>query len=77
MERFMDMSASFMDSVDLQNGVFEDNGLKMLEEYEKQSSLLLMGGSEILDDDVLDLGVAEEQYKTGGASDSDYEGLFD
>jgi len=39
MERFMDMSASFMDSVDLQNGVFEDNGLKMLEEYEKQSSL--------------------------------------
>lgn len=76
MERFMEMSSSFMDSVDLQNGVFEDQGLKMLEEYEKQSSLLLMGGSEQLDDDVLDLGVPEKQYRTG-STDSDYEGLFD
>ncbi len=76
MERFMEMSSSFMDSVDLQNGVFEDQGLKMLEEYEKQSSLLLMGGSEQLDDDVLDLGVPEEQYRTD-SSNSDYEGLFD
>ena len=31
MERFMDMSANFMNSVDLQNGVFEEEGLKMLE----------------------------------------------
>lgn len=76
MERFMEMSSSFMDSVDLQNGVFEDQGLAMLQEYEKQSSLLLMGGSEQLDDDVLDLEMPEEQYKSG-SSDSDYEGLFD
>ncbi|GLR16064.1 hypothetical protein [Portibacter lacus] len=76
MERFMEMSSTFMDSVDLQNGVFEDNGLKMLEEYEKQSSLLLMGGNEQLDDDVLDLGIPEEQYRAG-SSNSDYEGLFD
>jgi phage shock protein A len=41
MERFMDMSANFMRSVDLQNGVWEDEGLKMLEQFEKQSSLML------------------------------------
>lgn len=76
MERFMEMSSSFMDSVDLQNGVFEEQGLKMLEEYEKQSSLLLMGGNETLDDDVLDLGIPEEQYRTNSGT-SDYEGLFD
>lgn len=76
MEQFMEMSSSFMDSVDLQNGVFEEQGLKMLEEYEKKSSLLLMGGNEQLDDDVLDLQMPEKQYKAG-SSDSDYEGLFD
>ena len=32
MERFMELSANFMDSVDLQNGVFEEEGLRMLEE---------------------------------------------
>ena len=51
-ERFMEMSSSFMDSVDLQNGVFEEEGMKMLEEWEKKSTLLLMGGewtSETLD----------------------------
>lgn len=75
MERFMEMSSNFMDSVDLQNGVFEDQGLKMLEEYEKQSTLLLLGGKEEVDD-VLDLEMPEEQYRTGSSS-SEYEGLFD
>ena len=45
MERFMEMSSNFMDSVDLQNGVFEEQGLKMLEEWEKKSSLMLLEGS--------------------------------
>ncbi len=44
MERFMELSESFMSSVDLQNGVFEEEGLKMLEKYEEKSKLLLMGG---------------------------------
>ena len=35
MERFMEVSANFMDSVDLQNGVFEEEGLNMLEQWEK------------------------------------------
>ncbi len=42
MERFMELSSSFMDSVDLQNGVFEEEGLKMLEKWEKESTLLLL-----------------------------------
>lgn len=41
MERFMEMSESFMDSIDLQNGIFEEEGLKMLEMWEKEGSLLL------------------------------------
>jgi hypothetical protein len=41
----MEMSSNFMDSVDLQNGVFEEQGLKMLEEWEKKSSLMLLDSS--------------------------------
>ncbi len=44
MERFMDMSSNIMKSIDLQNGVFEEEGMKMLEEWEKHSPLLLSGG---------------------------------
>lgn len=43
MERFMEMSASFMDSVDLQNGIFEEEGLKMLEKWEKEGVSLILG----------------------------------
>jgi predicted nucleic acid-binding Zn-ribbon protein len=41
MERFMDTSRNLMDSIDLQNGVFEDEGLILLEKWEKESPLLL------------------------------------
>ena len=77
MERFMEMSSNFMDSVDLQNGVFEEEGMKMLEEYEKRSNLLLMGGetTESLD---LDSPVARpESRQSGEGSGSNYENLFD
>jgi phage shock protein A len=78
MEQFMEMSNDFMDSIDLQNGVFEEKGLKMLEEYEKKSTLLLLGGAEQADD-ILDLDSApqaEKQYRSGSGS-SEYDGLFD
>lgn len=42
MERFMELSSGIMDSVDLQQGVFEDQGLKMLEQWEKESSLMFL-----------------------------------
>lgn len=43
MERFMEMSANFMDSVDLQNGVFEEEGLRMLEKWEKEGVSKILG----------------------------------
>ncbi len=42
MERFMEVSEGFMNSIDLQNGIFEEEGLKMLEKWEKENSLLLL-----------------------------------
>lgn len=74
MERFMEMSSSFMDSVDLQSGVFEEKGLKMLEEWEQKSSLLLLGGNEQYDD-ALDLKEPEKEYLDN--SSDDYKGLFE
>lgn len=44
MERFMDMSKNFMDSIDLQNGVFEEEGLAMLDKWEKEGVSFLLGG---------------------------------
>lgn len=43
MERFMEVSTNFMDSIDLQNGVFEEEGMAMLEKWEKESTSLLLG----------------------------------
>jgi len=43
MERFMDMSENFMNSVDLQNGIFEEEGLKMLEKWEKEGVSAILG----------------------------------
>jgi len=44
MERFMDMSKNIMESIDLQNGVFEEEGLDMLEKWEKEGVSFLLGG---------------------------------
>lgn len=48
MERFMEVSSTFIDGVDLQNGVFQDEGLKMLEKWEKEPSLVLKDQKSIL-----------------------------
>jgi phage shock protein A len=78
MEQFMEMSSNFMESVDLQNGIFEEQGLQMLEEWEKQSTLLLMGGKETTDD-TLDLNAPQrqKQVQKSKKEDSDYDNLFD
>lgn len=47
MERFMDVSKGFMDSIDLQSGVFEEEGLKMLEEWERTSTSQLLGTDDV------------------------------
>lgn len=43
MERFMEVTTNFMDSIDLQNGIFEEEGLEMLEHWEKESFSRLLG----------------------------------
>ena len=72
MERFMEMSSNFVNSIDLQNGVFEEQGLKMLEDYEKHSTLLLLGGSENMEG-LMELKTPIEQSRD---ADSKYDGLF-
>lgn len=43
MERFMEVSQGFLDGVDLQNGVFEEKGLEMLEKWEHDADSWLLG----------------------------------
>lgn len=43
MERFMEMSSTFMESIDLQNGVFEEEGLELLEKWENEGVSLILG----------------------------------
>lgn len=77
MERFMELSSDFMNSIDLQNGIFEEKGLKMLEQYEQQSTLLLLGGQENIED-TLDLNSPRaEQMPRSNEGSSDYTNLFD
>jgi phage shock protein A len=49
MERFIEESGEVMQSIDLQNGAFEEKGLKLLEKWETEGlPLLLTDGSENL-----------------------------
>lgn len=83
MERFMEMSANFMDSVDLQNGVFEEEGLKMLEKFEKESTLLLMGDTagtefDLSNEGTLDLNTPRaEPQKRSNSGNNSYDNLFE
>ncbi|MFN8339761.1 MAG: hypothetical protein U0T36_12160 [Saprospiraceae bacterium] len=83
MERFMEVSQGFMQSIDLQNGVFEEEGLKMLEKWENESVSLLLGGEKeslILksnnDDDVLDINAPLKQPEKVGRTNQ-YDNLFE
>ena len=42
MERFMELSSGIMDNVDLQQDVFEDQGMKKNKKWEKESSLIFL-----------------------------------
>ena len=43
MEEFIVMSEEFMNSIDLQSGVFQEKGLKMLEKWERESDSMFLG----------------------------------
>ena len=84
MERFMEMSASFMDSVDLQNGVFEEAGLKMLEKWEKEGVSLILGEEKdnlLLkandDREVLDLNQPIKERVKDPAHRNQYDSFFE
>lgn len=42
MERFMEVSSTFIESIDLQNGVYEQKGMELLEKMEKEGISLLL-----------------------------------
>ncbi|MFN7119186.1 MAG: hypothetical protein ACK4TA_20475 [Saprospiraceae bacterium] len=84
MERFMEMSANFMDSVDLQNGIFEEEGLKMLEKWEKEGVSLILGEEKdhlLLkandDKDVLDLNQPVKERVKDPAHRNQYDSFFE
>lgn len=84
MERFMDMSESFMQSVDLQNGVFEEEGLKMLEKWEKEGVSLILGEEkqslllEAADDaNVLDLNKPVKKAVRAENHQNQYDNFFE
>jgi hypothetical protein len=82
MERFMEMSTNFMDSVDLQNGVFEEEGMKMLEMWEKEGTSLLLGDQkqnllEEANDESIELDLDAPISKPIPAHKNQYDNFFD
>ncbi len=59
MERFIEVSGNFIDSIDLQNGVYEQEGLEILEKFEKEGSSFLFG--EPKDEDLLKIKREENE----------------
>jgi len=81
MEQFMEVSENFMASVDLQNGVFEEEGLKMLEKWEKEGISSLLGEEKrelVSTDTTLQLPDAPtgEELPSSAELKSRYEELF-
>lgn len=76
MERFMEMSNNFMDSIDLQNGIFEEEGLDLLEKWEKEGVSLILGNQKDLlvhDQHSVDLDAPIVKNKT---QNNQYSDLF-
>ncbi len=77
MERFMEMSSNFMASVDLQQGVFQEEGLKMLEKWEQESTLMLMDGGASSISEKMELKELDKpKSETKGGGKSSYDNLF-
>ena len=78
MENFMDMSSKLMDSIDLQNGMFEEQGMAMLEDWEKKSTLMLMEGTgKTSSAESLDLDSFKSRPEKEAKGDgNDYSNLF-
>lgn len=85
MEQFMNLSENFMKSVDLQNGIFEEEGLKMLEKWENEGFSLILGEekADLLlkandDTDVLDLSEKpKEKVLSKAGHTNQYDNFFE
>jgi hypothetical protein len=84
MENFMQVSSKFMESIDLQNGIFEEEGLRMLEEWEQKGTSLILGEekSSLLrqahdSGDVLDLQAPMKQPLRDAGHKNQYDAFFD
>jgi chromosome segregation ATPase len=84
MEQFMEVSQNFMQSLDLQNGIFEEEGLKMLEKWENEGMSILLGDEKekLLtqannDADVLDLDAPISQPEMVENRRNQYDNFFE
>ncbi len=84
MEQFMEVSQGFMQSLDLKNGIFEEEGLKMLEKWENEGMSILLGDEKekLLvqannDEDVLDLGAPIAKPELADNRKNQYDNFFD
>ena len=85
MERFMEMSASFMDSVDLQNGVFEEEGYEDVRKMGKRGRfiniwvqkkiLLILEGND--EGNVLDLNEPVKRPMKADGHKNQYDSFFE
>ncbi|MDX1943487.1 MAG: hypothetical protein SFU99_23170 [Saprospiraceae bacterium] len=79
MERFMEMSANFMQTVDLQEGIYQEDGLRMLEKWEQESTLMLLDSGKKSSSDTLDLdnrtAEPEKRAQSKGGS-GNYDSMF-
>ena len=83
MEEFMSLSENFMQSIDLQNGVFEEKGLAMLEKWEKEGVSLLLGDSKqkLINDasseEIMDLEHPVQEREKLTRPGNQYDNFFD
>ncbi|SOU85999.1 PspA/IM30 family protein [Tenacibaculum dicentrarchi] len=77
MERFMEMSNGFMDSIDLQNGIFEEEGLELLDKWEKEGVSLILGNQkDLLVNDSHSVDLDAPTLKKNKNQNNQYSDLF-
>ena len=77
MERFIEVSGSFIDSIDLQNGMFEQEGLDILAKMEKEGMSFLLGDKSNHIDDVVEVKAQNPNENKEIGNISNYSNLFD
>lgn len=82
-ENFVRMSENFISTVDLQNGVYEEEAMRMLDEWEKKSDSLLLGDKKNTliaqaynPNDELDMEYVRPSATKSSASQSGYGDFF-